>query len=376
MNELTIMTEMQQMPDEGQWRDEYSAEVTDFAILSGVFYAEKDTPTIKKGHAFYWYRDNNRICLSNGQRLDCSYRCVGYRPALMFSSNSSIPTNGGSGAPKRKNDWFLEGQYGFYPQKAASLKMQEILEQNYIAGSLKKTRREYTTNSRDPNDFHKEFSPKHYAEYEFIVGTEKKRYVRVEANPYDEEFKLSNGGTYKRGDPVWVEVLPVDWLINEKQKIMVTDKIIISGIEFSRDNNTPFNETTIKRFLDTYLSKELEQSREIEKTHEPSQGMTETVTNQSLKRANTSKMSSQDREALRSKLESLTYEELEQGRETLKKRNNAKRQELKKIEEEIEENETAKRKKDLIARIRVAEEEGRKLDEEIATVKGKNKSVK
>ena len=270
MNELTIMTEMQQMPDEGAWRDWIEAEVTDFSILLGVIYAENNTSTIEKGKTYYLCREDDKVRLSGPHEPDCYDRIWGIRPALMFSSNSIIPTNGGSGAPKRANDGFLEVEYGYYPQKAASKEMQQRLERTFQAGGLLKTGKKYTTDSRNRDDRSKEFSPIQHEEFQL----DGKRYVRVEMNSFNGIAKLSNGESYRDGDPVWVEVQPVKWLINEKQKIMLTDKIILSGIEFNKDKNTPFNETTIKRFLDTYLSKELEQSKEIVKTDEPGQRMT------------------------------------------------------------------------------------------------------
>ena len=70
----------------------------------------------------------------------------GARPALSFSSISSIPTNGESG--KRARDGILEVEYGYYPQKAASKDMQERLERAYRSGSISRTRNSYTTDSR------------------------------------------------------------------------------------------------------------------------------------------------------------------------------------------------------------------------------------
>ena len=63
----------------------------------------------------------------------------GARPALPFSSISSIPTNGESG--KRAKDGVLEVEYGYYPQKAVSRDMQERLERAYRSGNISKTRK-------------------------------------------------------------------------------------------------------------------------------------------------------------------------------------------------------------------------------------------
>lgn len=42
----------------------------------------------------------------------------------------------------------------------------------------------------------------------------------------------------------WFEVLPVKWLIDEKRKVMLADKVIFSGVPFDNINNLsifPYN---------------------------------------------------------------------------------------------------------------------------------------
>lgn len=189
----------------------------------------------------------------------CSRSC-GARPALPFSSISSITTNGVSG--RRSEDGILEVEYGYYPQKAVSKDMQERLERAFKSRSLSRTGNSYTTDSRKYDEYDEEFLPRQHQEYEYNG----KRYVRVEANSdYGKnEFELSNGEKYQDGDYVWIEVSPVKWLVDEKSKMMITDKLIFAGVQFkhTRDYHTrDFDKTDIKIFMDTYLAKDLEQSR-------------------------------------------------------------------------------------------------------------------
>ena len=248
------------------------AAITDFSVLLGGLVSiehVKNDSSLEGRTGYYWTKsddgDNDvRVVLSNG---DCDYinvdrRHGGARPALPFSSISNIPTNGESG--KRARDGILEVEYGYYPQKAAPRDMQERLERAYRSGSISKTRNSYTTDSRryDAND--EKFAPKQHEEYEYNG----KRYVRVEANSFGDNnaFTLSNGEQYRDGDNVWVEVSPVKWLVDERAKVMITDKLIFSGVQF---NNTrkyhteDFNKTDIKRFMDEYFSKDLVQSINI-----------------------------------------------------------------------------------------------------------------
>ena len=218
---------------------------------------------------YYWTKsddgDNDaRVVNGIGGRLydTVNGRTGGARPALPFSEVSSIPTNGESG--KRAKDGVLEVEYGYYPQKAASRDMQERLERAYRSGNISKTRNSYTTDSRRYNAYNEKFVPKQHEEYEYNG----KRYVRVEANSDfgSNTFTLSNGKNYRDGDNVWVEVSPVKWLVDERAKVMITDKLIFSGVQFNHTRNyhtRDFDRTDIKTFMDKYLSRDLVQSRGI-----------------------------------------------------------------------------------------------------------------
>ena len=247
------------------------AAITDFSILLGAYVSDNnhiDNDSSLEGRTgYYWTKsddgDNDaRVVDDTGDSscLDVRLRNGGARPALPFSSISNIPTNGESG--KRARDGILEVEYGYYPQKAASKDMQERLERAYRSGSISKTRNSYTTDSRKYDAYGEKFLAKQHEEYEYNG----KRYVRVEANSDfgGNRFTLSNGEQYRDGDNVWVEVSPVKWLVDEREKVMLTDKLIFSGVQFNhtRDYHTKdFDKTDIKTFMDRYLSRDLEQSR-------------------------------------------------------------------------------------------------------------------
>ena len=248
------------------------AAITDFSILLGAYVSDYhiDNDSSLEGRTgFYWTKSDNGYndaweVGDDGVRRYSSVheRFVGARLALLFSEVSLIPTNGESG--KRAKDGVLEVEYGYYPQKAVSRDMQERLERAYRSGNISKTRNNYTTDSRRYNDFYEKFAPKQHEEYEYNG----KRYVRVEANScFDKNtFILSNGENYRDGDNVWVEVSPVKWLVDERAKVMITDKLIFSGVQFNHRSNyhtRDFDRTNIKEFMDRYLSRDLVQSRGI-----------------------------------------------------------------------------------------------------------------
>ena len=245
--------------------------ITDFSILLGgeVFdYYHIDTDSSLEGRtAYYWTKSDDRDgdvrAVAASGKWSCtqpvSDRAYGARPALPFSEVSSIPTNGES--VKRAKDGVLEVEYGYYPQKAVSRDMQERLERAYRSRNISKTRNSYTTDSRRYNAYNKKFAPKQHEEYEYNG----KRYVRVKANSYNGgDFILSNDEEYGDGDNVWVEVLPVKWLVDEKSRIMITEKLIFAGVQFNKERNyhtRDFDRTDIKIFMDRYLSRDLVQSR-------------------------------------------------------------------------------------------------------------------
>ena len=247
------------------------AAITDFSILLGAYVSDNnhiDNDSSLEGRTGYYGTksddgDNDARGVHASGTSPCSdvgKRSGGARPALPFSSISNIPTNGESG--KRARDGILEVEYGYYPQKAASKDMQERLERAYRSGSISKTRNSYTTDSRKYDAYGEKFLAKQHEEYEYNG----KRYVRVEANSDfgGNRFTLSNGEQYRDGDNVWVEVSPVKWLVDEREKVMLTDKLIFSGVQFNhtRDYHTrDFDKTDIKTFMDRYLERDLEQSR-------------------------------------------------------------------------------------------------------------------
>ena len=246
------------------------AAITDFSVLLGGWLSNchVDNDSSLEGRTgWYWtksdYGNNDARVVFGSGNSSCNNvdrRDGGARPALPFSSISSIPTNGESG--KRGRDGILEVEYGYYPQKAVSKDMQKRLEREYKSGRLSKTRNSYTTDSTRYTECETSFEPQTHQEYEYNG----KRYVRVKANSYYDgnNFTLSNGEQYKDGDNVWVEVLPVKWLVDEKSRMMITEKLMFAGVQFYRERNyhtRDFDKTDIKTFMDRYLSRDLEQSR-------------------------------------------------------------------------------------------------------------------
>ena len=275
MNNFTFLTQEQFFEDDKLdifKKRGTKAAVTDFSILLGAYVSDHhvDNDSSLEGRTgYYWTKSDYGESYARGVHgtgnrcyYDVCLRNGGARPALSFSSISSIPTNGESG--KRARDGVLEVEYGYYPQKAVSRDMQERLERAYRSSSISKTGNSYTTDSVAYDDYDTAFQPQTHQEYEYNG----KRYVRVEANSYYDgnNFTLSNGEQYRDGDNVWVEVEPVKWLVDERARMMITENLIFAGVQFNKKRNYKtrnFDRTDIKRFMDRYLSRDLVQSRGI-----------------------------------------------------------------------------------------------------------------
>ena len=253
------------------------AALTDFAILLGadvsIWYIANGN-SLEGRTGYYWTKSKdldwyNYVYVVHGSGTRSSdkvnERYVGVRPAIPLSSLNAIPMNEGSEIIKA-NDGILEVEYGYYPQKTVSRDMQERLERAYRSSSFKKTNSHFTSDSRKYDAYNEIFLPKQYAEYEYNGN----KYVRIQANSCFgiNKFILSNEVKYRDGDYVWVEVLPVKWLVDEKSLFMITEKIIFAGVQFNDKNyiTADWENTVIKKFMDEHLWRDMFQYREKQTT--------------------------------------------------------------------------------------------------------------
>ena len=240
-----------------------AATVTDLCILRGCFIYDditKSNPPIGRT-SFFWTRsddDSNDVCtvIKDGNRGSSFKwrRSAAVRPVFQsFKIFSQISPNRVRGYRGTE-----EVEYGEYPQYAVNLKMQSILESEYNDGRLNKTGKSYTFDLVKPNDFDIGFKPVTYKEYEYLG----KKYVRIRANFefYSIKFKLSNGVEYRDGDYVWVEVSPVQWLIDDKSGLLISQMGLVSGIRFLDSNHNykgDFKTTEMYKYLNEYFAKDI-----------------------------------------------------------------------------------------------------------------------
>ena len=88
-----------------------------------------------------------------------------------------------------------------------------------------------------------------------------KRYIRVPGRPADDDSKLSTGEQVEEGKPYWVEVQPIEWLM-DRSGTMVAKKCLFAGIQFDTKSSydDDFSQTFIKRYLDGYFAGEMQRN--------------------------------------------------------------------------------------------------------------------
>jgi hypothetical protein len=243
------------------------AAITDFSILLGGYvnndYHTKEGNTDKDRIGWWWTRTDdgyNDACVVSDYG-DSRYNNVydrdgGARPALPYSSISSISSN-----EVRGSFGIKEVEYGEYPQTIVDEPFSRELEKNYKRGSgIRKTGKTYTTDSVDYDDHDRSFEPRKHEEFEY----KGRRYIRIVGDHNGEDYNLSDGRIIVSGEPYWVAVEPIKWLVDERANIALSKKIIFSGVQFKKtqDYKGDFNRTDIKQFIDKHFAKEIVSSKD------------------------------------------------------------------------------------------------------------------
>ena len=274
-NEFTLLTEAQVF---GYYNLDFikkigtKCAVSDFAILLGAFVADNyyvDGDESLKGRTSWWYLSstddgrNVRTVTKSGSSYwaSANMRSGGIRPVLSYLNIFDI-----SPYCVRGREGFLEVLYGEYPQYAVDTNLGRILDDSFQAGTLRRTGKTYTTDSRRWDKFREKFRPIKHIEFEYNG----KCYVRIKSNDTNEDFKLSNGVRVQPGIYVWLEVSPIKWIVDEKSKLLISKTLLSSGVRFC-DNmqyNGDFKKTEMYMFLNTYFSKDIVPSGVKEMTEE------------------------------------------------------------------------------------------------------------
>jgi len=259
MEKLTLLSEDQIVGDEKlEIFDKISpqATLTDLAILTGAKYADDDLSELDKRSGIYW----TKTCDGDGAAKYITYsgeegytyvynRGVGIRPVL---SLTSLPMKLKIVETELNGKGIDVVELGNYPQKATSERMQLVLENKFNDEVLNMTGNAYTVYQY----FQGQYYPDRMYEYEYNG----KKYVKVFANFFNYySHILSNREKYQNWSSIWVEVKPVRWILDRKSKLLLSEKILLAGVEFNVESNYKgdFESTYMYNFMDTYMTPEL-----------------------------------------------------------------------------------------------------------------------
>ena len=151
--------------------------------------------------------------------------------------------------------------YGEYPQTIADAETSAELEKLYRAQSLDTTGKNYNLPNFRGTDSRDSYDVSSYAEYEY----KSKKYVRIPGEEGGSEKLLASGKRADTKKPQWVEVQPVEWLM-DPNGTWVSKKCLFfvnMGYKGGYDGNYygNFEKTLMGQFLDTYFAKDIEPSQ-------------------------------------------------------------------------------------------------------------------
>ena len=248
-----------------------NAAVTDLSLLLGIEVSSdhtsdslyyKDSEFADTRAADYWTmtKDGDRVVAISSYSFGynapkkMSNIFIGIRPVLKYSDLKESITD-----KKLSDKEVLEVHFGEYPQTVCDDKIRFELEKAYRDGSLMKSGKKYTVNSKIDGSF----SPQFLTEYHY----KDKKYVRFIADRNVIRTRLSNKKYIEYKSPYWIEVEPITWMIDEEKDMLVCKKSLITGIPFDSKYYGEFEDTFIFNYLNNYFIKEIacEKKQEINK---------------------------------------------------------------------------------------------------------------
>ncbi len=223
-------------------------EVTDLALMraahcEGVFW------TSSINHTNYIMTNNKG---GEGSFTWTSDREMGILPVLvpslslwkqLLKSKIEIDSN-------RYQVSFLE-----YPQEAVKEQEQAFLKEKLTSNKLLPTGKVYTFDSVHWENRHLPFIGLAYKEY--IYENQKYIYVNTFQNY---TILLSTNNVSHFGENLFVKVEPVLWWMDMEKERLISSKVLLGGIPFQecgKKYNGNFSDTFLKKYLDTYMKKEL-----------------------------------------------------------------------------------------------------------------------
>lgn len=230
--------------------------ITDFAILLGGVSVENENQIRERTGRWSISNsdgDGDISCVSENGKIHWCYaddRFCSARPVLLYTDldlfKNAIMTN---------EQGILELEYGEYPQYLAGANICEELDKNLKMGILKETGKTYTTDSRRWNDPEQDFLPMTHKEYVY----KGKKYVNAIMKDYGINHILSDGTKANPKKNNWIEVLPITWYVDQQNKMLISKKLLVSGIRFckAKEYQGEFKKTEMYYYLSNFFAKDI-----------------------------------------------------------------------------------------------------------------------
>ena len=224
-------------------------ELTDFAMMTGCIHrpvpgAESREP--KYGPYFTTNEDGSlsyiwptlssaKICVNN----------IGIRPVMLLT-----PAKYALITKNRNRDGIV--QYGEFPQKVVDEWYTNRLE--YKRDNRKLKREENFYHFYSPSQHHVEYEhsedkyrklkklPQKYFVYK-DEDTGKKYIIRATVDGASSYCFLSDNYLHRKREELWVEVNPIEWIVDDASKALISKKILLSGINLYLSDDRIINQS-------------------------------------------------------------------------------------------------------------------------------------
>ena len=227
--------------------------ITDFSILLDGFvlnnyhvfngFSLKDRTGMWITKSSY---DNNNIYIVDHRgcrdiKNNLGRQCGG-RPVLLWNNDDNF-----------YNDIY-ESNFGEYPQTIANVNISNKLSALYEMGELEETGKFYTLDSSHDKGSNAKFMGRDFIEYE-LNGH---KYIRfVTDNSYCNGNLLSDGRKIYANNVYWVNIEPITWIVDSKNKLALSKNILFAGIQYNNydKDNCKFEDSDFYKYLfDVFLS--------------------------------------------------------------------------------------------------------------------------
>ncbi len=238
------------------------ASLTDTAIIRGAMvsgcHLDGNDDNLKSRTGYYYLKDTDgygdvSIVDNKGGYggIYCDSRNGGIRLTIPYSLVKHLVLNITEGL-----DGLLRVEYGGYSENALDIFEQATLNDFYDNKKLDELSQGCVFDSRKHDEYNDGFLLESQTYYEH----NKEIKARIRVNSSYSKVLLSNNMEYGNKDYVWTRVKPVIWLKHPDEDLMVSEKLISSGVRFynqSSGYDGNFDKTELKWYLDNFLSREI-----------------------------------------------------------------------------------------------------------------------